>query len=396
MSAQEGHRPGTAGYRRLNWAMLMAGIAGFGMLYSTQPLLPQIGGTFDVSATAAALTVSAGTGGLAVTVVVATWLGQRIGRVAVMRIGLVVAVAAQLASTAMPTFELLLGARVVLGLALAGVVGVAMGHVGAEVHPAGLGQAMGLYVAGNSLGGVLGRLVTSGVSEFASWRVADAVLGAAAGAAAFAFMILLPSSDQVPRREQADRVRPDPRAWLRVEVWALAAIPFLLMGGFVGLYNFLTYRLVEPPFSLSPGLVGLVFLAYLAGTAASVVAGRAADRFGRPVSILISLALMGVGIVVTLADRLWLIVLGLVVLTAGFFAAHAVASGWMPVVARGLGPAASGLYVSGYYAGSSVLGAALGLAWSGGGWPATAWAVLALTALAAGCVAVVAGRRLGS
>lgn len=376
--------------------MLMAGIAGFGMLYSTQPLLPQIGGTFDVSATAAALTVSAGTGGLAVTVVVATWLGQRIGRVAVMRIGLVVAVAAQLASTAMPTFELLLGARVVLGLALAGVVGVAMGHVGAEVHPAGLGQAMGLYVAGNSFGGVLGRLVTSGVSEFASWRVADAVLGAAAGAAAFAFMILLPSSDQVPRREQADRVRPDPRAWLRVEVWALAAIPFLLMGGFVGLYNFLTYRLVEPPFSLSPGLVGLVFLAYLAGTAASVVAGRAADRFGRPVSILISLALMGAGIVVTLADRLWLIVLGLVVLTAGFFAAHAVASGWMPVVARGLGPAASGLYVSGYYAGSSVLGAALGLAWSGGGWPATAWAVLALTALAAGCVAVVAGRRLGS
>ncbi len=376
--------------------MLMAGIAGFGMLYSTQPLLPQIGAAFDVSATAAALTVSAGTGGLAITVVLATWLGQRVGRASVMRVGLVIAVAAQLISTVMPTFELLLGARVVLGLALAGVVGVAMGHVGAEVHPAGLGQAMGLYVAGNTLGGVFGRLVTSAVSEFAPWRVADAVLGAGAAAAAVAFMILLPSSDQVPRREQAERVRADPRAWLRVDVWALAAIPFLLMGGFVGLYNFLTYRLVAPPFSLSPGLVGLVFLAYLAGTVASVVAGRAADRFGRPVSIVVGLALMAAGVAVTLVDRLWLIVFGLVLLTAGFFAAHAVASGWMPVVARDLGPAASGLYVSGYYAGSSVLGAALGLAWSGGGWPATAWAVLGLTALAAGCVAVVARRRLGT
>ncbi|WP_140400028.1 MFS transporter [Aeromicrobium sp. PE09-221] len=396
MSAQGGHRPGTAGYRRLNWAMLMAGIAAFGMLYSTQPLLPQISSAFGVSATAAALTVSAGTGGLAVTVVAATWLGQRVGRVAVMRVGLVVAVLAQLTSTAMPTFELLLAARVVLGLALAGVVGVAMGHVGAEVHAVGIGRAMGLYVAGNSLGGVIGRLVTSGVSEFASWRVADAALGAIAAAATAAFVILLPASEQVPRRDQTERVRPDPRAWLRVDVWALAAIPFLLMGGFVGVYNFLTYRLMEPPFSLTPGLVGLVFLAYLAGTAASVLAGRSADRFGRPVSVLAALVLMGTGVLVTLSDRLSLVVTGLVIMTAGFFAAHAVASGWMPVVAGDLGPAASGLYVSGYYGGSSVLGAALGLAWSGGGWPATAWTVLALTGLAAGCVALVARRRLGA
>lgn len=376
--------------------MLMAGIAGFGMLYSTQPLLPEIGRVFDVSPSAAALTVSAGTGGLAVTVILAAWLGERIGRSAVMRVGLAVAVAAQLISTAMPTFELLVAARVVLGLALAGVIGVAMGHVGAEVHPAGLGQAMGLYVAGNSLGGVLGRLVTAAVSEFASWRVADAALGACAAAAAVAFVLLLPASDQVPHRAQGTRERVDPRAWLHPRIWVLAAVPFLLMGGFVALYNYLTYRLMEPPFSLSPGMVGLVFLAYLAGTLASTLAGRAADRFGRLLAMICSLVLMATGIVVTLSDRLLLVIAGVIVLTAGFFGAHAVASGWMPVVARGVGPLASGVYVSSYYAGSSVLGAAIGVAWVRGGWSATAAAVLALTALAAVCIAVVAARRIDS
>ncbi|WP_293787561.1 MFS transporter, partial [uncultured Aeromicrobium sp.] len=369
-------------------------IAAFGMLYSTQPLLPQIGDAFEVSATAAALTVSAGTGGLAATVVAATWLGQRLGRARVMRIGLTVAVVAQLISTTMPTFELLLVSRGILGLALAGLVGVAMGHVGAEVHPAGLGQAMGLYVAGNSIGGVLGRLVTSGVSEFASWRVADAALGLCAAAATIAFVLLLPPSGQVPERRLPSRPRVDLQAWLRPHIWALALVPFLLMGGFVALYNYLTYRLVAPPFSLSPAVVGLVFLAYLAGSVASAVAGRAADRIGRLRAIAVCLSLMALGIVATLPEVLWMVVAGLVTLTAGFFGAHAVASGWMPLVARGLGPLASGVYVSAYYAGSSILGAAVGLAWTYGGWSATAGAVLVLTALSGGCVAVVAARRI--
>ncbi|MFD1859690.1 MFS transporter [Aeromicrobium camelliae] len=394
MTSAQGHRPGSAAYRRLNWAMLMAGIAAFGMLYSTQPLLPQIGDAFAVSPSSAALTVSAGTGGLAITVVLATWIGERVGRARVMRLGLVVAVVAQLVSTAMPTFELLIAARVVLGLALAGLVGVAMGHVGAEVHPAGLGQAMGLYVAGNSIGGVLGRLVTAGVSEFASWRLADAALGMCAAAATVAFIVLLPASDQVPRRHLPPQPRPDRAAWLRPQVWALALVPFLLMGGFVALYNYLTYRLVGPPFSLSPAVVGLVFLAYLAGSVTSAVAGHAADRIGRVRAITACLALMALGIVATLPDALWLVVLGLVVLTAGFFGAHAVASGWMPLVGRGLGPLASGVYVSAYYAGSSVLGAAVGIAWTHGGWSATAGTVLGLTALAGVCVVVVAARRI--
>ncbi len=109
-------------------------------------------------------------------------------------------------------------------------------------------------------------------------------------------------------------------------------LPFVLMGGFVATYNYLSFRLAAAPFDLPAAVVGLVFLAYLAGTVSSAWAGRAAQRHGRPRALAPGVLVMGVGLALTLPDRLPLVVAGLVVLTAGFFAARAVASGWAPVL----------------------------------------------------------------
>jgi len=87
---------------------------------------------------------------------------------------------------------------------------------------------------------------------------------------------------------------------------------------------------------------------------------------------------MGAGLAITLPDQIVLVVVGLVVLTAGFFGAHSIASGWAPVLGGQHGTRASGLYVGSYYAGSSIFGAVVGLAWAAGGWGATAAAVGAL------------------
>ncbi|TQS42166.1 MFS transporter, partial [Cryptosporangium phraense] len=188
------HRPGSAGFRSLNIAMGLVGLAAFGMLYATQPLLPRLSERFGVDATAASLSVSVTTGALAVLVVPATWLGSRIGRRRTIRIGLVAAVGLTLACAVAPTFPVLLGLRAATGAALAAVVGVAMGHVAAEVHPSGLASAMGFYVAGNSLGGVTGRLVASVAVDLTDWRWALAALGALALASTAAFLRLLPAT----------------------------------------------------------------------------------------------------------------------------------------------------------------------------------------------------------
>lgn len=388
------HRPGSRGFARLNGAMVLAGLAAFGMLYAAQPVLPQLGEEYDVGAGAASLTVSATTGTLALAVLPAAWVGRRFGRGPTMRWGLVVAVVLTGLVAAAPGFAALVVLRALTGVALALVVGVAMGHVGAEVHPAGLGSAMGLYVAGNSLGGVLGRLVTAGVSDLGSWRWGVAALAVGSALATAAFWRLLPASVEPdvpgPARDAVTRRRGPSLALV-----ALLTVPFWLMGGFVATYNYLGFRLSAPPFDLPPAVLGLVFLAYLAGTVASAAAGRAADAWGRPPVLVASVLVMGLGTALTVPDRLSLVVTGLVVLTTGFFAAHAVASGWAPVVAGPLAVTASAAYVMAYYAGSSVFGLWVGQAWTAAAWPGVAASVATLVSLAlvAVLVVVVVGRR---
>ncbi len=394
-SAPALHAPGTPGFRRLNAAMGLAGLAAFGLLYAAQPVLPQIGHDLGAGPSAASLAVSASTGALALAVLPAAALAVRVGRVRVMRVGLVLSVLLTAAVALAPDLTTLVLLRGLSGVTLAAVVGVAMGHVGAEVDPGGLGSAMGLYVAGNSLGGVGGRLVTSGVSDGTSWRWGVAALALAAGVCTALFWRLVPPP-VAPGGDRGGADDPTPAAaglLRRPALWALVLVPFTLMGGFVAVYNYLGYRLSQAPFDLPPALLGLVFLAYLAGTVASAAAGRLVDRVGRPPVLLVSTLVMAAGLALTLPDRLWLVVLGLVVLTAGFFAAHATASGWAPVVARPHGTRGSALYVAAYYAGSSVFGLAVGEAWSGHGWGGVVLAVGALTA--AGLLAGLAVPLLG-
>ena len=379
-----GHLPGTTGLRRLNTAMLAAGIAAFGALYSTQALMPTLGTEFDVSATKASLTVSAGTGALAVAVVPMSMVAESLGRARVMRIGLCVVTLVVLLSAAAPSFPALVAARALLGVAIAAVVGVAMGHVGSEVHPRAVGTAMGMYVAANSLGGIGGRLVSASVDDLLGWRASQAAIGLVCAVAAVVFWANLPPTVSEARGASARTVVRDVLRQLRnPPLVLLYLLPFLLMGGFVAMYNYLTFRLESAPFDLPSSIVSLVFLAYLSGTAASVVAGRLSDRFGRPPVVCAAIVAMIAGLAITLADWLPSVVVGTVLFTTGFFAAHSAASGWVPRLAQGPTTIASAIYVLAYYAGSSVFGTSVGIAWSHGGWSATAAAVgaLALAAL---------------
>jgi len=162
----------------------------------------------------------------------------------------------------------------------------------------------------------------------------------------------------------------------------LFALGFLLMGGFVSVYNFLGFRLLDAPFSLPEALVGLVFLLYLSGTYTSAAAGAAADRFGRAVVLLAAVLAMTVGLAITLWAVLPLVLVGMLLFTGGFFAAHSVASGWVGLLATEHRAEASSMYLFAYYLGSSVAGAAAGIAYAHGGWTATVGFVGALLAIA--------------
>ena len=369
-AAHPGHVRGTPGYRRLVGAVWAAGVGAFTLLYAPQSLLPLISSDLDVSPSTAALMVSVATGTLALALVPMSALAERVGRTRVMTLALTTAAVLGLVAPLAPTVELLLLVRGLQGIAIAGLPALAMAHVSEEVTPGSVGGAMGLYVAGNTVGGLSGRLLSSAVADVAGWRAGLAAVGVLALACVVAFRLLLPPPTATPTAVPG-RVR---RSHLVLHlrdpgVRRLCLTSFVLMAGFVTVYNFLGYRLLEPPFELSQLLVGLVFVSYLAGTLTAPSAGRLGDRVGRRGVLLGSVLLALCSLLLTASALLPLVLLGLGLFTVGFFAAHTSASGMVGRRATTGRSQASALYLLAYYAGSSLGGWAGGLAYERAAWP---------------------------
>lgn len=365
--------PGGPGYRRMSLALFLAGVATFALLYSTQALLPLISDGFGSTASAASWTVSAATGALALFVLPMSALSERFGRRAVMTASMAVAVTVGLLIPFAPSLGALVVLRAVQGAALAGVPASATAYLAEEVRPKALITAIGLFVAGNSVGGMSGRVVTGWVAQEWGWRVALGVLGAIAVACAVAFRLLLPA----PRHFVAGSLRPrvlgrKVRAHLGNPLLCrLYAIGALFMTVFGGVYTVIGYRLADAPFSLPQGIIGSVFLVYLVGTVSASTAGRLVGRLGRRGALYLAGGTTTVGLVVSLSDSLVLVLSGLVLITAGFFAGHAVASSAVSHTAKEGRAQASALYQSAYYVGSSA-GSTLGaVAFHAGGWGGT-------------------------
>jgi YNFM family putative membrane transporter len=365
-----GYRSSDAGFRRLAAALFAAGLGTFALLYSTQALLPVLARDFHVSPAMSALTLAVTTGAVGVGLLPAAWLSDAVGRTRVMGWSLVLSSSLGLLGAFAPSFGVLLVLRALEGLALAGLPAVAMAYLTEEVHPASLGGAVGLYIGGNAIGGMAGRLIAGGLADLGGWRVGIGGVGLMGVAAAATLLWLLPESRNFEPRPSRGR---DALARLRAPLadpglLRLNAMGALLMGTFVAVYNGLGFRLAAEPFHLSPAVLSLVFLVYPVGSASSASAGRLADRVGRRTVLPLGVLLTFGGLALTATASLPLIVIGIATLTAGFFAGHSVASSWVGRRAAGAAGQASALYLLAYYAGSSIAGPLAGTAWTMDHW----------------------------
>ncbi|MEH0147796.1 MFS transporter [Corynebacterium sp. Q4381] len=389
-------RKGSAEYRRATIAMLFVGLAVFSSLYLTQALLPTLTETLQTTPSTAALTVSAATGALAVCVVPASILSEKFGRGRVLIISAVVATALGIVVALSRSIEQMIALRALQGVLLAGTPAVAMTWLSEELHNDDLPGAMGLYIAGNTVGGLMGRLIPSFVLEVASWRWAIAVSATVSLALALGAWALLPEQKNFVPKES---IRPGAEFWSVVghlknpRLVGLAVTAFLGMGVFVSMYNFFGFRAIAQ-FSLPPALAGLTFVMYLSGTWSSARAGTFVGRHGRGRVVVAGAVLMLVGALIGASSNLWVTLVGLLIFTASFFAMHSTASGWVGQIAEHDRAEASSLYVFSYYMGSSLLGAATGRAFEALSWSGFVGVLAALlAALVAVALALAAGER---
>ncbi|MCL7494059.1 MULTISPECIES: MFS transporter [Streptomyces] len=366
-------RPGGPGYRRMSFALFAAGVATFALLYSTQALLPAISGDLGVSPDQASWTVSAATFGLALGVIPLSAVSERFGRRTLMTLSLSVAALIAMLVPFAPSLGALIALRGIQGVALAGLPASAMAFLAEEVRAKALVAAIGLFVAGNSIGGMSGRIVTGWVAQAWGWRAALAAVGVLAVVCAVTFRLLVPKARHFAPRSVG------PRALARTLGNHLAdpllrrlyAIGGLFMTVFGAVYTVIGYRLVSEPFNLPQGIVGSIFVVYLVGTVSSAAAGQLVARTGRRGALYLAVGTTSTGLLLSLADSVAAVLAGLILITAGFFAGHAVASSAVSRTAKTARAQASALYQCAYYVGSSLGGALGAAAFHAVGWEGT-------------------------
>ncbi|WP_101652494.1 MFS transporter [Brevibacterium ihuae] len=391
MSDFEGYRHGDPMTRRIEVGLLMAGLATFTLLYNTQAILPYFTRDYSIGPAVAALSVSFATAGLGLGLLVAVPISERIGRVRLIRWSLTLASLLGVVVALVDDWNLFLLTRFVMGFVLAGLPATAAVYLKEEIHRSYATTATGIYIFGTTLGGLSGRIVSTGIIDVLDrFGLTErmplspshmALLGTAVLAigCAIACWFLLPESRRfVAHRDRpATLVRKFGRAFRDPVLLGLYITGGLGMGTFVGAFNVLGFRLEAESYLLSIGAIGLLYLIYPVAGYASVIAGRAADRYSLRAVLPFGSLVALVGIAIMAARPLVLVVSGMAVLAMGFFVMHSLASAWVAsrsTATVGVPAQAASMYMLFYYAGSSINGNLAPLAWEAQGW----WGVTVL------------------
>lgn len=371
----EGYRRTDPETKRISAALLLAGLATFTVLYATQAILPYFARSYGISPSQASWAMSLATAGLGFGLLIAAPISDKIGRTNLILFSLFSSSLLGIIVAVIPNWELFLTARFIQGFLLAGLPATAAVYLREEIHTSYVGAATGIYIFGTTLGGLSGRLVSSWLIELSEYLTLPdlgwinfqdehlAMLGTAllALGCAFACKTLLPKSRGFS--PQGTSFRQLPRNFVKAftdpVLIGLYLIAALGMGTFVGTFNSMGFRLEDAPYYFSIGMIGLLYFVYPVGGYASTLAGKLSDKHGLRKILPAGGFLMLIAIWFIDAEPLWSIIIGLILLSAGFFSVHSVASTW--VAARALAgvklPAqAASMYMLFYYAGSSVSG----------------------------------------
>jgi YNFM family putative membrane transporter len=378
--------PGSLHFWRASIALTIASFLTFANIYLTQPLLPAFTHHFNISPTVSSLSLSLTILSLAVGLFLFGPLSDAVGRKPIMTWTMGLSVIPTLLIPFVDSFSALLVLRMLQGFLLAGLPSIAMAYLGEEFSPKALGLAVGLYISGNTIGGMSGRIISGILTDLYTWKASFVAFGMISGLGVIAFYYLLPSSGHFNIKPLRLKQAVFKMVSLLANRHLLQAymIAFLMTFSFVGLFNYVTFLLSGEPYSFSSTMLGWLFLTYLSGTFSSTLSGRITDRLGAKVTIVlgITVALIGAGLMLN-PSQVWIIT-GLLIVCFGFFAAHASASAWVNQYATESKASVTGLYLIFYYMGGGIGSTALGFLWKAWGWPGVVTGTLIVMTIALG------------
>lgn len=370
-------------FRIIRNCMLISGLSVFAQLYLFQPMLSELQASFGVSLATGSLAVSASTIGMATGLFLFAFKADTFKRERLMSLSLILSALLTITSAFMSHFVLLLLLNFLKGIALSGVSAVALAYLSDEIEPGKIGLAISLYLSGNTIGGMTGRVAGSLLAGWGGWQQAVWAIGITSLLLGYLFYWKIPASSQVSQnsisiKEKLQQMKDLLSKRLFIGMYLIAA---LAMGVFVSVYNYISIQLESPRYGLPHQMIAMIFVMYLTGVAGSIIVGKLSDKH-RPERLLrYSLILLGAGLSMLLIPRLWALIAGLGILTFAFFSTHTIASRIVSVNASRSKSSATSIYWLSYYAGSSIIGSLTGIILTRFGWDTFVEILLMLTTL---------------
>lgn len=357
-------------FKQIRNCIFISGLSVFAQLYLFQPMLSYLCNDFDITPAMSSLAVSSTTIGMAVGLFIFAFKADAISRQKLMTITLFISSLLTIGSAFVWNFPMLVAINFMKGLVLSGVSAVALAYLSEEVSLAVIGLAISLYLSGNTIGGMSGRVIAILISGWSDWRYATAIIGIISLGLSFIFMRRFPKSHhfepkQVHFNEKLSQMKTFLKDPLFLGMYFVAA---MIMGVFVSIYNYLDFILESPQFALPHYVVAMVFLMYITGVAGSILTGSWSDKISPVLLLKGSLILMIAGLFLLQTMQLWTIVFGLGLMTFAFFSAHTMASRIVSLHAEKAKSSATCLYWLFYYAGSSLTGSLTGIVLFKFGW----------------------------
>ncbi|HZR02901.1 MAG TPA: MFS transporter [Burkholderiales bacterium] len=200
------------------------------------PLIPTLAHDFSSSVSAAASVVSAFTLAYALFQIIHGPLGDRIGKLRAVTIGMFIAAAAALGCAFAPNLFLLAVGRFFTGMGAAAVIPLSLAFIGDNISYERRQTTLGRFMGAVLTGQVLGPLIAGGLSQFLTWRAVFLILAASFAVVGF---LLLPQARAPQVRSGTARRNPLVQyaalardRWVRVVVLTAATEGFLFYGAF--------------------------------------------------------------------------------------------------------------------------------------------------------------------
>lgn len=374
---------GSLRFRRIKNSIFLSGLSVFAQLYLFQPVLPLLCKEFGITPAESSWAVSASTMGMAVGLFIFSLKADALPRKQLMGFAMLASAVLTLSSVFIHNFHLLIAVSFVKGAILSGVTAVALAYLSEEVSLGSLGLAISLYLSGNAVGGMAGRIVVMLIAGWMNWRWAAAFVGVSSLVLGLFFIKRLPASKHfVPLPVNIGQKWQQMGIFFRQPAIVLIYLAaFLLMGGFVSIYNYTGFHLEEPPFSLPHYVIACIFLMYTVGVLGTMVSGRLSDKIPPAKLVRFFIPAIALGLLLMLIQQLVVFILGLGIFTFSFFGTHTLSSRIVSQEAKEGKSSATALYWLFYYAGSAIIGTATGVVLTDWGWSAFIFELLLLVVI---------------